>query len=405
MAEFVCKVGTPAGQVIERTYTADSEEDLREDFDEKEFLVFYIKKKAAAASLLSFAGGKKKRIGMKEFLAFNQELASLISAGLPIISSLEILLERRKNPIFKKALLDIRDQVKSGTALSDAFASHGELFPRLYAPALSSGERSGEVASVLKRYIEYSKTMMALRQKIVHALTYPMILVVVSVGLITLLVTFVLPKFEGFFDDLGTEKPLLTRVVIGISTGFTDNALIIVPAVIMGVFGLVLYKKTDAGAELWDRIKMHLPLLGSISNKYAVSSFSRTLGTLVRGGIPLVTSLEISGRAIANRVFSTAMVGVAQQVREGQPLWESLEKTGLMSDMAISMIRVGESTGALEEMLSNISDFYDDEIEAELAQIVSLMEPALLIMMGLIIATIIMAFYLPLITSLSTTNV
>lgn len=404
MADFVCKVGTPGGQILVETFSAVSEEALRADLDAKEYLIFSIRRKALGASLLSPSSFKRKRVGAKEFLVFNQELASLISAGLPIVASLNILLERRKNPAFRAALSDIRDQVKSGAALSDAFASHGDLFPRLYAPALSSGERSGEVASVLKRYVAYTKTMLAMRQKITAALTYPMILICVSVGLVLFLVLYVLPAFEGFFDQLGADMPLLTKIVIGL-TGFVSSyILLIVPAVALAVMAFVWWKRTEAGAAWFDRFKMKLPLLGSLSSKWAVSSFCRTLGTLVKGGIPLVTALEISARAIANRVFSSALMDVAKQVREGQPLWLSLERTGTMSDMAVEMIKVGESTGALEEMLANISSFYDDEIEADLARIVSLMEPVLLIFMGLTVATIIMAFYLPLLTSFATTN-
>jgi len=404
MAEFICRIGTPAGQVIERTYTAGSEDELRNDFDAKDYLVFSIRRKAAAASLLSFSSIRRKKIGAKEFLVFNQELASLISAGLPIVSSLNILLERRKNPVFRAALIDIRDQVKGGASLSDAFGSHGDLFPRLYAPALSSGERSGEVASVLKRYIDYTRTLMALRQKISAALTYPAILIAVSLGLAAFLVFYVLPAFEGFFDQLDADMPLLTRVVIAVTGWARGNIFLILPGLAVTAVALVLWKRTEAGAAAFDRFRMKVPIVGGISSKYAVSTFCRTLSTLIRGGIPLVTSLEISSRAIANRIFSASMMQVAGQVREGQPLWESLEKADMMSDMAVEMIKVGESTGALEEMLSNISVFYDEEIEADLARIVSLLEPVLLIFMGLLVATIIMAFYLPLLTSFATTN-
>jgi len=176
MAEFICKLGTSTGQIIERTYTADSEQELRQEFDSKDFLVFSIKRKAAAAALLDFSAFKRKRIGAKEFLIFNQELASLIKAGLPIISSLDILLERRKNPAFREALADIRDQVKSGASLSEAFESHGDLFPKIYASSLASGERSGEIAAVIGRYIAYSKTVIGLRKKVISAMIYPAIL-------------------------------------------------------------------------------------------------------------------------------------------------------------------------------------------------------------------------------------
>ena len=399
MADFVCKVGTPNGQIIERTYSAASEDVLRQDFGEKDYLVFSIRRKAAAAALLDMSGFRRKRVSGKEFLVFNQELASLITAGLPILSSLDILIERRKNPVFKHALADIRDQVRSGASMSDAFASHGELFPKLYASSLASGERSGEVAGVLKRYIAYAKTVMALRKKVISAMIYPAILLTLAIALIVLLVTFILPNFQDFFKDMGSDLPLSTRAVLGVSSFVVNNAVILSVAVIGGSVALVLYLRSEAGAIAWDGQKLRLPIVGRIFSKYAISRACRTLGTLVQGGIPLVTSLEIAARSVGNRVFEKEMLGVGQKVREGQPLWESLEKTGLMTDMAVEMIKVGESTGSLEEMLTNVSGFYDEEIETDLSTLVALMEPAMLVFMGIVVATMLLAIYLPLIQS------
>jgi len=401
MADFICKLGMPTGQVVERVYTAQTEEDLRRDFESQDYLVFSIRKKAAAAALLDFSAFKRKRISPSEFLIFNQELAALISAGLPIISSLDILIERRKNPVLKQVLTDIRDQVKSGSSLSDAFGSHGDLFPRLYASSLASGERSGEIVGVLKRYISYSKTVMALRKKVTSALIYPAILVTMALGLVFVLVTFILPKFQEFFAGMQAELPFVTRAVLGIANAFSSNLFIIAPAFVLAVAVGISYKNSEAGALAWDRLKMRLLIVGGIFSRYAISRFCRTLGTLVQGGIPLVTSLELSARAVGNRLYEKEMLGVAQKVREGQPLWESLEKTGLMTDMAVEMIKVGESTGSLEEMLQSVSTFYDEEIDSELTRLVSLMEPLLLIFMGLVVVTMILAMYLPLIQSYS----
>ncbi|MGH9869883.1 MAG: type II secretion system F family protein [Candidatus Polarisedimenticolia bacterium] len=401
MAEFTCKLGTSSGQVIEKTFTAATEEDARRELEGQDYLIFSLRRKAAAAALLDFKNFRRKRIAAKEFLVFNQELASLITAGLPILSSLEILMERRKNPAFKAALVDIRDQVKSGASLSDAFASHGDLFPRIYASSLASGERSGEVAAVLKRYIVYSRTMLALRKKVVSALIYPAILCTMAMGLIVLLVTFILPKFEEFFSGMKADMPIITVVLLAVSK-FVRGHMILFGLSLAAVIALVvMWRRSEKGAMSWDRYKLRLPLLGSITTKYAISRFCRTLGTLVQGGIPLVTALEISSRAVGNRIFESEMIKVAGKVREGQPLWQSLEATGLTTDMSISMIKVGESTGALEEMLTNVSSFYDEEIDTDLTTIVNLMEPALLIFMGLVVATMILAIYLPLIKASS----
>lgn len=401
MAEFVCKLGTASGQVIERTYSAANETDLRREFESQDYLVFSIKKKAAAAKLLDFSAFKKTRIAPKEFLIFNQEFASLIAAGLPIVNSLNVLLERRKNPNFKNALIDIRDQVKSGASLSDAFGSHGDLFPKLYAPSLASGEKSGEIAGVLRRYIAYTKTTQAMRKKVVSAMIYPLILAGMAGVLVVILVTYVLPKFQELFVEQSIELPLITRALLGFSHFVTQNWILVTVSVLATIGAAVTYKRSEAGALMWDKYKLSIPFFGGIFTKYAVTRFSRTLATLVQGGIPLVSSLEISARAIGNRIFEKEMLAVAKKVREGQPLWESLEKTGLVTDMAIEMIKVGESTGALEEMLSNVSSFYDDEIETDLTTIVTLMEPAMLVFMAVVVATMLLAIYLPLLRSYS----
>ena len=404
MGEWVAKLGTPAGQVIERTFMGDSEDDVRREIEAQDFMIYGIRRKAAVSSLLGGRGVRRRKITAKEFLIFNQELASLITAGLPIISSLDILIERRKNNAFRAALNDIRDQVKSGVALSEAFASQGDLFPRLYASSLASGERSGEIAAVLKRYIAYTKTVLTLRKKIIGAMIYPAILVCMSILLVAVLIIFILPNFQALFADMGTELPFLTQMLLSVSAFITRYILIILPAVVgLGVM-VMGYVRSDTGALAWDGYKMRLPFIGRIFSMYAVSRFCRTLGTLVQGGIPLVSAIEIAARAVGNRLYEREMLAVANKVREGQPLWDSLEKTGLVSDMAVGMIKVGESTGALEEMLTNVATFYDEEIESALATLISLMEPAMLIFMGLIVVVMLLSIYLPLIQSYTASN-
>lgn len=401
MADFVCKVGTPGGQILEQVYAAETEDNLRKDFEARDYYVYWVKKKSGIASVFDFSGLKRRRISAKEFLIFNQELASLIQAGLPIVTSLEILMERRKNLVFKRALADIRDQVKAGAALSEAFESQGGLFPKIYASSLASGERSGEVATVLRRYISYSKTVLTIRKKVISALIYPAILLVMAVGLVILLLTYILPKFKDFYSDFGTELPLVTRLLVGLSGLIRDNIFIWVPGAILISLAVVTWARTPAGALAVDTYKLKVPLLGGIWHRYAISRFTRTLATLTSGGIPLVVGLDISARAIGNRIFERKILEVGQKVREGGALWESLEQTELMTDMSVEMIKVGESTGALEDMLTNVANFYDEEIDNNLATLVALMEPAMLIFMGGVIATMLMAIYMPLIRSYS----
>ncbi len=399
MPEFICKMGTVEGDVVERVYAADSAEALRQDLERKDYLIFSVRKKSAGLRLLPVFG--RKKVKMKDFLIFNQQLAALIQAGLPIVSSLDVLLERRKSPVFRKALADIREQVKAGAALSEAFDSQGDLFPKIYSSSLASGERSGEVASVLKRYIAHTKKMMGLKSRVVAALIYPAILLSMSLFVVGILVYYVLPKFATIYEGFGGVEslPLITRLLVGGSLFAQEHAVALVGGLLAAIVAVSAWRRTARGALALDGLKLKIPFGGEIVKKYCVSRFTRTLGTLVSGGIPLVTSLEIAGPAAGNRVFQTRLAGVSRKVREGNALAQSLDETGLFSDLALEMIKVGESTGALQDMLENVSQLYDEEIDNSLQTIEALLVPAMLVVMGVIIASILMAIYLPLIKS------
>jgi type IV pilus assembly protein PilC len=400
MPEYIAKVGTSDGVVMERSFTADSEDALRSDLQGRDYHVFAVRRKSGWLGLLP-GFGTKRGVRMKEFLLFNQELAALIKAGLPIIASLEILLERRKNVAFKKALMDVRDQVRGGASLSEAFQAQGEMFPGIYAPTLASGERSGEIANVLLRYITYQKTMMGLKRKVTSALIYPAILFVLMIALIGILITWVVPQFSEFYKDFGAELPLLTRLLIGLSNLVKHNGLFVLAGLFVAVMAFRTWIKTPAGRLSLDRLVVKVPVVGPVFHRFAVSRFVRTLGTLIAGGIPVVTALGMSARAVGNAEFESRLLDVEQKVREGSSLWESLEATQLFNDIAIEMTRVGESTGSLADMLSNISDFYDEEIETRIATIMVFIEPVMLIVMGTFVILIILAIYLPILRSYS----
>jgi type IV pilus assembly protein PilC len=402
MPEFVARLGTADGSILERSFTSESEKSLRAELA-GQYLVLGVRKKQTMASLVPGMGGRRG-IKMKEFLMFNQELASLLKAGLPIVASLDILTERRKNPVFRQALLDVRDQVRGGMSLSEAFSSQGELFPRIYCSTLASGERSGEIALVLTRYIAYQKTLLSTRRKVMGALIYPAFLFVVSIGVIAILVTFVVPKFTDFYKDMGADLPLITRVLIGMSTLMTTYFPVVLAVVIGGLIAWRAWARTEAGRYSIDNLKIRIPVVGALLQGFAASRFVRTLGTLIAGGIPVVAAMGISARAVGNLVFERALLEVERKVREGGGLWQGLEETHLFSDIAIEMTKVGESTGALAEMLTNVSDFYDEEIDNRLATLMALMEPVMLIGMGIIVAMMLLAMYLPLLRSYSLTG-
>lgn len=399
MADYSCRIGTATGDIIERTYSADSETALRRELERKDLLVVSIRKLGGAAEALRTLTPFRPRVSVKEFLLFNQELMALIKAGLPILASMDILIERRKNQVFKRALTDIRNRVKAGESLSESFLAQGDLFPKIYCSSLASGERSGEIATVLKRYVSYTRTVVAIRKKVVGAMIYPAILLCLSFVLVGILVYFVLPTFAEFYKGLGganTELPWLTAALVGFSHFLRKNLILIVLGAVGGGVAFSVWKKTDAGRYQFDSFRLHLPLIGRILQSYAISRFARTLSTLVSGGIPLVTAIEITAESVGNSVFTRALNGVARRVKEGEAMWESIEQTGLYNDMTTEMIKVGESTGSLEEMLTNISDFLDEEIDQKLSTLVALVEPIMLVFMAVLVGTIMLAIYYPL---------
>jgi Type II secretory pathway, component PulF len=295
----------------------------------------------------------------------------------------------------------VREQLVSGVALSDAFLSHGDTFPRLYATSLKAGERSGEVEKVLRRFLEYQKILGRVKRKVTGAMAYPIVLVSLAVGLIFILMTYVIPKFTEFYAGFGADMPALTVAVVGTATFMRAHLLEILLGTGAAVFAFDRWRRTDAGRRTIDGFLLKLPAVGVVLHEFSLSQFARALATLVGAGTPLVTALEISTGSIGNRRVSDAVASVVPKVREGAELWRSLENTGQFTSLAVEMIKVGEATGALEEMLANVSDFYDEAIEARLQTIINLIEPVILIVMGGVIATILLSVYLPMFTILS----
>jgi type IV pilus assembly protein PilC len=393
MPEFIVRVGTPEGEIVEREVQAASARAAQDEMRRQGLHVFDARRGAVNAGDLVPRFGRV--ISMEHFLLFNQELLALVRAGLPIVQSFDIMLERQKNPRFREVLGDIRDKLKSGVALSDAFASYGDKFPPIYATSLRAGERSGDLEGVLRRFLKYQKMIVALRKRVVGALVYPAVLVFLSGVMIFVMLTYVIPKFADFFTGFGAELPWFTVMLIAFATGLRNNVWLVLGSVVLTV---VLGHRwiTSAGRMIWDRFKLKIPLVGGVLHRFAILQFTQSLGTLLAGGTPMVPAIEIASQSITNQLVSTKILGIVQNVREGEPLWRSLDSTGVVSDLAVEMIKVGESTGALTEMLANVSEFYDEEIEARLSRLVSALEPIILVIMGGVIAVLLYAFYLPL---------
>lgn len=397
MPEFHCRVATPAGEIFERSYVAADEPALRLDLEKQDLMILNVKRRNPMMQEFAKTFRLKGSVSIRDFLLFNQELSALVRAGLPIMTSLDILLERRKNPTFKQALLDIRDRVRSGESLSEAFEAQGDLFPSLYSASLASGEKSGEMASVLQRYISYTQKVLKIQRKVISALIYPLILLVLATALIALMVFFIIPKFASFLQEMGAELPLITQALFAGANFCKDHWQIILGALVVTVVGLLWWRRTEHGRVAIDRFQLNLPMVGRVMRNYAQNRFTRTLGTLQAGGIPLVTSLDLAASAVGSALFERELLKVTGKVREGQALWESLEQTGLLSDITIQMVKVGESTGALVEMLQNASDFTDEEIDTQLTRLISLIEPLMLVFMAIVVATMLLSVYLPMI--------
>jgi type IV pilus assembly protein PilC len=393
VSEFRVKAGWPDGSVAEQSVMAADIGAARLEVERRGGYVFAVRRRGF--SLARGSSRRRGRVKMAEFLIFNQELIALLKAGLPVVRSFEILLERQKSPVLRRVLTDVRERVNSGSSISEAFAEEGDLFPRLYWTSLKAGEKSGEIEAVLRRYLKYQKTVIALTRKVVSTLVYPVILIALSAALITILMTYVIPRFTEFFADFDAELPLLTVVVLGIATFLRKNFLLLASG--LGVAGFLAYRwfQTPSGRIWLDGALLKLPVVGGIFQRFAITQFTRSLGTLLGGGTPLVPALENAADAIGNRSVSEKVASVVPKVREGRELWKALEATGIFTDLTIEMIKVGESSGALEEMLSAVSEFYDEEIDLRLARVISFVEPAILVLMGGVIVTILLSVYLP----------
>jgi type IV pilus assembly protein PilC len=403
MAEFVCKYGTPAGEILQKDYAADSEKTLRQEMEEQGYYVFAIQRKMDPLAVIkSLIPVRRKKVTDKQFVIFNQELAALIHSGLPLLRSLELLMERVDNPDFSAILQDIYRQVKSGTSLSESFATHPDVFPRVYTASILAGEKSGTLEQVIRRYLTYMKIILAIRTKVVSSMVYPFLLLCLSFCVIGVLVGYVIPKFSEFYAGFGADLPFVTRFLIASGRIFNRFWYLILPTLIVLAITLKVSLTSSAAVRrAADRLKLRLPFLGNLWTKFSISQLMRTLHTLLAGGIPLVNSIDVAASAVGNRLVSDELGQVSRKVKEGEPLWRSLQATGLMTHMAIEMIKVGEETGALEEMLKNIADFYDEEIDTNLSNILSIVEPIMLVIMGLIIATILLAMYYPLFSAIT----
>jgi type IV pilus assembly protein PilC len=397
--EYVCRLGSPDGTVVERRRVAASSDALHRELEAEGFHVFSV---TPARSRLQIPFlGKSTKISGQEFLLFNTQLATLLRAGLPLAHGLELLRDQQSNEHFKALLDNVLQQVNTGVSLSDAFSSLGDVFPRLYANTLRAGERSGELEAVLGRFVEYQRLTESVRRKIIGALTYPLVLIAMSVILVIILMTRVIPAFSSFYLQFDADLPMPTRIVMGISTSLQEHFFLYIAGTIGFYFAVKMWRNSPSGRRITDRWRLSIPVVGRLGHLFAVSQFTRSLSVLLGGGTPMVPALQVSTTSISNSYISELFRSCVQEVQEGRPLSDALDDTGKMPELALAMMKVGESTGALPEMLEHTSGFFDEEIEASLARLVTLFEPMILVVMGIIVAGLLLSVYYPLLTTVS----
>jgi type IV pilus assembly protein PilC len=395
--EYVCKVGTPTGEVVEQTFSATDEAALRADLEQKGYYLFSIRRSLGLGALRL----QRRRVPAELLLIFSQELAALLKAGLPLFQSLDVMLERQKDPLFRRSLATVRDKVKAGTSLSEAFRAEGELYPPIFAASLVAGERSGSLESVLRRFAQYLRLNQQLKKKAISASVYPIVLLTMMGALVAVLLVYVIPQFKGFYEGLGAELPLPTRALLAVATAIRGSLVWIVAGVVASGAAAWSWLRREGSGLALDRALLKLPYLGRLALMYATSQLMRTLSTLLAGGLPLLNALEVAAASVGNRAISAAVGATTRQIREGIALAVALDSTRMLENLAIEMVKVGEQTGALGDMLNSIAEFYDEELETRLATVLALVEPILLVLMAVIVAGMLLAFYLPMFQAIS----
>jgi type IV pilus assembly protein PilC len=395
--EFICRLGTPSGGVVREVRRADDEATLRRELAGAGYHVFELRPKSWLGRLqLPALGGRTSRMAARPFLVFNQELAALLRAGLPLLQGLDMMLERVEDAGMRRVLSDVRNRVRSGEELSAAVAAQGDVFPALYASTLKAGERTGELEAVIRRFIRYQRLMIEARKRIVSALTYPTVLIGLAVSLIAVMAVFVVPRFRAFYTAMDAKLPLITRVTMRLSEGLHA----IWPALLVGLLIVAWLgwrmMHTAAGRAWIHRLQLRLPWLGKIFQRLALAEFCRSTSTLLLGGLPLPEALEIAVGSVGNGAVRVRLQPVTGEVQEGQSLHDALDRRRLFDNLELDMVTVGEATGSLGPMLGEVAEFLDEEVETKLQRLLGLIEPLMLVFMGLIVALLLASIYLPL---------
>jgi type IV pilus assembly protein PilC len=403
MAEFICRLGTPSGEVVTRVVEALGATEAKSQLEHEGFKVFTVANaEKGLSAVLSGGTGKKNRVKQGDFLLFNQQLSALLRAGIPILQSISLLKNRSQSSNLRAVLADVEEKIKSGIPLSDAFEAQG-MFPRIYTASLLSGEKSGALDDVLARYVDYLKRAVGVSRKLRGALAYPAFLLTASMLMVAFLTLYVVPRMSDLFKGLSTKNglPTITVVVLTISSTIANNFWWLLPMLLILGFAAYIWLRTPNGKLLLHKFLLRLPLIGSLVKQMTMSQLARSLSTLLSGGITVPDAWDISSQAINNLELRRRSQAVLPLIREGRGFTEALGKANWMPELALDMVGIGESSGSLREMLDEVANFYDAEAEVRLEQLMTLMEPIILVFMALIVIVILLAIYMPIIQTIS----
>jgi type IV pilus assembly protein PilC len=393
MGEFVCRVADAEGRVFSHVEAAGSLDEARQKLTDRGLFIYSVESRGGRLAGL-VRRRSDRQIGGTEFLILNQQFNTLIKAGLPILRALDLLADRASSPKLRPVISQVRDRVREGKSLSEAVSEAG-VFSKVYSTAILAGEKSGNLSGVLDQYITYQRVSTSVRKKILATLVYPVLLLSVAIIIVTYLVTAVIPKFALLYRDLHVQLPTPTRVLIALTVDYRFVVLGAIAVLVVTALGIFLWSRSEEGGTAFDRFKFRLPIIGVTLLKFQVAQFSRTLATLLTGGTPLVAGLQTATDAITSRLLRSTVSQATQMVREGESLHIALASKGVMPEMALDMIEVGESSGALSPMLTSVAEFYEEEVNLRLSALVAVIEPVLLVFMGLFVAFILISLYLP----------
>jgi type IV pilus assembly protein PilC len=393
MPYFLCRVASDEGHHLSRTFLAGSADECRKHFESEGFCVLSVKKDWKKFSLpgLPF----EKKIKDRDFIMFNQEMMALLRAGYPILKSLELITSRTKNVHLKEMLLKVEGDIRSGKALSEAFSPFEKNFTKVYTASLMAGEQSGNLPGTIARYVDYARVIAQTKAKIKAALIYPTLLLTFSLTLMLIIINFILPRFTTFYQDFEAQLPAVTRALLGFSSLLRRATPFLLLLAAAAFFVLRRLMKNEDVLVAVDRFKLRIPYARGVWSETSVSLFSRTLGLLLEAGITLLASLPIASQAIPNKYLGRKTQHLAEDIRNGETLSDSLVKTGAFPMLAVDMIRIGETSANLHGMLREVADVYDEKIKAKVDTFVSLIEPVIIIFMGLLVATMLLSVYMP----------